>query len=579
MTRRLLAFLFAIVPASLVSAQDAGLPKDFASLVPSDSFAVVVIRSTHELAERLEYGRTKSGQAGPTFDDAFVLKKFLDNTFPGNTSLVDATKPLGIAFRFDAASPMPVATFIVPAADPKALMTSMEKKEGVEPPVQAGNYIGIPTEAGAYKRDTASRLLADMPSGLVAARVDLAAVILKFRPIIDMGLEQAEGMVESGQLDQMGGGFSSSEVLEMYLEIAHDIVDSADLFDATTDVRDGSLGLNLKLLSREGSALAKYSRPEAIDYRALAGRIDPQAAVVVISAYDQGAMFERVWPTYESMFTAMEGKEGVPAEGIAAFKAYLKHVKAMLPKMGRAMGVGFDFGVDGMRLGGSYASPDPQGFLKAMIDMMRDPAIAAMGIQAGEPTEIELAGTKGVSFQAKFDMEKFFKVMQFGAGAVPDDTQLEIAGKVSTAMFGKDGSRMVFLTGTDRTSMMFGGDDAWRTAMAKRFTSGGDTSPALACSVGSIAGMNPAMLFQVDLGRGIGGVASWMALVGGEEDMWSDVAEFSRKLGTQSLPASLYWGASGKTWAAGASIDFEGLLRLIKASDEPDAAKPEDKGK
>ncbi|MEO6708137.1 MAG: hypothetical protein ABIP42_01085, partial [Planctomycetota bacterium] len=147
MTRRLLAFLFAIVPASLVSAQDAGLPKDLASLVPSDSFAVVVIRSTHELAQRLEYGRTKASPASPTLDDAVVMKKFLDNTFPGDTSLVDATKPIGIAFRFDTASPNPVATFIVPAADPKALMTSLEKKEGVEAPVQAGSYVGIPTEA------------------------------------------------------------------------------------------------------------------------------------------------------------------------------------------------------------------------------------------------------------------------------------------------------------------------------------------------------------------------------------------------------------------------------------------------
>lgn len=310
---------------SIGFAQGAGPATDFDSAVPTDSFALVRLRSVRELVQRIEYVRVRGGLDEKAVDEKTLLGMLLKKMeFRGDEGLVDATRPIGVSFSFGVNSPEPVPTWIVPATDAKALLASMAVVGTSTPAIQSGAYVAFSKVPSAARGGKPSRLLSAGPSGFITARVDLAVVITKFRPAIDVGLGQVQQMADSSQLQTENQPFDMSEMLDMYIEFVRDIVDSADLLEGSLDVSGPELALNIALINLEGSALTKYGNSEKVDYRALAGMLDPQAPFAVVLSYDQRSMLDRVLPMYEGMIAKLEKDDGVPSEFATALRAYLK---------------------------------------------------------------------------------------------------------------------------------------------------------------------------------------------------------------------------------------------------------------
>jgi general secretion pathway protein G len=561
--------------ASFAFAQDSGSPADFAGAVPTDAFALVRLRSARELTQRIEEVRVKGAISEQALDEQALLRIILDDVkIKCDAALIDATRPIGLAFSFAMNSPEPVPTIILPATDAKALTDSLVSGDTQVSAQPSGSYVALSMRAATARGDKPSRVARGDPAGILTARVDLAAIVTKFRPVIDMGLDQLEQMADSGRMKSTNQPFDMSEMVEMYAEFGRDAVDSVDLLDASLDMIGPELSLSLSLSNREGSALAKFAYPEKVDYRALATKIDPGSVLQFIWSYDQAAWFTRMMPVYENAFTAMEKAGTLPAEFTAGFQAYLKHLKELVPKYGRTAAGSFDLDQAGMRMSVSYATPDPRGLLQSVLSMTSDPALAALGLATGAPTEIELAGVKATSFSANFDIRKMLKLLLPPVNAAAaSEREADTFEQILAGVFGKDGARVALLAGADRLGVLFGGDDTWRSNAARRLSSGGDASPGLLRAVDSISGSNPAMLVRADLGRGLAGVATWMPTIQADAAAIEQVTEVWRRLGSAPIPACMYWGVHGSTWKLGASIDYEGLLRMIKARDGSQGAE------
>jgi len=83
---------------------------------------------------------------------------------------------------------------------------------------------------------------------------------------------------------------------------------------------------------------------------------------------------------YDGMIAAMEENPLLEPEAVAGYRAYLKHLRELLPKLGRVAAASFDVGTDGVRFAGSYLAPDPQGLFTALRGLFGDRALEAMGV-------------------------------------------------------------------------------------------------------------------------------------------------------------------------------------------------------
>ncbi len=543
-------------PLSAIAQQSSDLPPDFARLVPKEAVVFVRLSSLDELAAPLE--RLRAAFA-PKDEPATPLKLLKETGFFGDPQLVDTKGPMGFALIVSPDAPQPVPVFIVKTSEPESFVASLAPP-WKDATAVSGSFVSMSLGATSPPSDEPKRLLQGLSRGLVVARLDFATLIETFRPLIDMGLLQAESMLASPQstLPFDVGGF-----FQYFIELASDFLDSAQSLDLGLDVRGTAVELSGTLTIFEGSPLAECARPEEVDYRELAARLDPSAFVQVATTFDTSEYMEQELDLYASMLEWASEQQKLPRELAEAGCAIIAALKELQPNLGDASVTSFDVGATGVRGSVAYRAPDPEALVRDLGALFDHPALSKIGIRIGEPSTIEVFGTAIARRRANVDLDSLML-------AVPDPKrphaeELETAARVLEALLGPDGLQIALGPRGDWVICVVGGDDAYLTGAVERFSKPPGSVPAvLVPAVDKLRGANPGFFIRYDVGRlmdGIDEVGLALAIDPETEDLGSGPAGVS-------FPLLVWTGIDGRCWKGGLMLDLDALVRFAQASNE-----------
>ncbi|MCC6407963.1 MAG: hypothetical protein IT453_12435, partial [Planctomycetes bacterium] len=272
--------------AAAVAAQGAGLPADFAKLVPEDAVVLVELRSADEFAREAEGYRARTSPENDPVTGASALAYFARRLdVPGDPAALDPGLPIGFTLRVAGGELVP--TFIVPTRDPAAWTQSTEGSAETLSFATSGKYVACTLGELPPPAATPSRLAAAWPPTLFAVRVDASRWIAAYKLQIDALLGQLEQMIEAGAFESEEVPFDMTEMLDQYLQLAQDLVASADVVELSGDAQSGEYVLAGSLSNKPGSPFTKYAHAERVDYSALARQVERGAAIQIVGSYDQ----------------------------------------------------------------------------------------------------------------------------------------------------------------------------------------------------------------------------------------------------------------------------------------------------
>ena len=315
------------------SAQDA----EIARLVPADAVFVLRLESVDGLLEVVNVfasvGDNEPMDAG---------KLLGDMDLPGDAGQVDPSRPLLLAVAASPQTPEPVVTFVLPVRDVQAYQGSLAAQSRWRS-ATAGGYVGVSAGQGYALAAEPTALAAGLRPGVASMRLDLETLIAAYRPIIQMGLEQVEM-----QLDMLAGMAAGpvdiGPMLELYLDMVWDFIDSADRLDLGLVQTAGSLELAGALSTLEGSPMAAWGGAAPADLSSWPGQVDPEGSLVMAMGGDWANLMKRMQPMLDVSFALY------PPETRKFFDDYMAASASLFPLMGPVF-AGGEFGPGGMRLG------------------------------------------------------------------------------------------------------------------------------------------------------------------------------------------------------------------------------------
>lgn len=553
--RLLFAVLILAAAGCAKSAAPSGLPPDFASLVPADAAAVVHLRSLDELLVELNVvakAADPSAQAMTAPDLLGMPLALIGQPELAKELLLD--QPLGLAYGMGSAATRPVITIIVAARQPEELGAKFANMPDSSVAI-SGQFVALRIGEGRASTAGGSPLLEDFPAGLFALRADLGAILKTFRPLIDIGLVEVEDALRSGADQDPEMPVDPAEMIEWYLKLARDLMDSAERMDLAMDLAGGVFALRTEILHREGSPMASVGLKESVDYRALAGRLDPEAAIHVVGSFDQGRMMEQFQDFYRAMIDAVAQDESLPPEAKEAFRVYIEGMLDVVPMMGRetALCAGYEAGK--LRVAGEIEAQDPAAVAERLLELLQDPALAAMGMKATAETAGKLAGQPSINWRQSLDFAQMVRVM-----GLVDEIPPGMAERFAQGM------DVVLMPAEERLRVVAGGDAAWREAAAQRLVAGGSASAELARGLEPLAGANPAQYMRMDM-KPVMALFVDVGRASGDQDLEMEkLSAALAALGEQPLVFDFYWGVKKRAMVAGFGMDLRGFAQMMAAA-------------
>lgn len=530
------------LPASLAQGSEAA---EAARLVPADAFLAVRVESAerfHALAVRFA---RMGGDDVPA--DAAALLAEMD--VPGDLAQIDAARPAYLALSLGGA-PV-VATFVVPARDAQAYATSLAGDATLSTAV-LGSYVGVSMRPGYAAEAQASALAGALRPGLLTARVDLATLIRTFRPMIEMGLEQVEMMMDQMAEQQQDTPMDMGALLEVYVDGLWAFVDSADQLDLALDFDGRVLHQRASLSTLADSPLARLGGEGSYDLRPAACWIDPQAGFSMVMACDLAKTMERFGPALDTILGAY------PAEFGAEMKRMLDAYRPLLPLMGPLTAASGDFAPGGMRMSYDFLCPDPAKLSAELRTQLGQLSASATSetFSITAPEEVELGGSKSLRARLKFDVAGLTETMTEGE---LDAAELVPLQSMMTAIYGDGTMQMVWRPTADRLALALGGDDAFAaSALAAKPRAFDSLPPELRAAVESASGGALGLVYRIDYARILSDMAPMF------ESMGMD--EFDALEGTNlRMPVTFWMGTAGTTWSGGAGLDVDQLTALVES--------------
>ena len=384
--------LLALVPLSF----QAPAVDDAASLVPADAALLVRIESLNGLAELAQaFSELEPGQEPPSA--AELLAGF---AYPGPAANVDAARPLFLALSFRPDSPAPGLTWIVAAASGSTL--ALDNSESALTLHTQGDYTAITNQPGAPRPSAASPLVAALPPGLVALHVDLAGLIQRFRPLIDMGLREAE-LQMANMPQQASMPFDMEGLFEWYFDRAHEIVDSAEALELGLAHDGRTLALRGTYRVKAGSPQV-FAPLETTALAPFAGLIDPDAPLQMAS---NGRWTDLLAPMSGMMEVALEM---YPEPFRSDMERALDLQRALADTYLPGFAMGADFTTEGVRMSYVLRAKDPARVLASFEEMFRffDREDGLMSVGAAERLLVE--GLEGRVFPLEIKPENMAKL-------------------------------------------------------------------------------------------------------------------------------------------------------------------------
>jgi hypothetical protein len=571
----ILAFALAVLAAPVLALPQAGQAPpseasqaakadEIAALVPKDAFFVLRIASLDEAQAIL---RSLWQAFVPEEDaEAINLRELLQAVAPGaDLTLVAGDRPLAIAFSLDATSQEPVPTAILPIADMDAYKASLpEPGAGAPAPLVRGSYVAHSQVPGYQPAAEAPALALGAPAGTLAASVDLETLIETFRPMIEMGLDQAEQMMDMQAVP--AAGMDPGEMIALYLDGVRAVLDSAERLDLSFAAPRGETDFGWSLSVAEGSPMAALAGAGPTSIRETAKLADGSAPMVMLFGFDMA----KSMALFESFFDAVLDVYPEPAR--ADLRRYMDAQKELYPLFGSSMAISGSFDAKGMRFAYFMKPTNPEAFVEKYGEALGKAGGSAMGIFIGELAQIEVEGLRVTQVSFNMDVAKLTEAMGAAGGAAGDPEGAEMMRSFLERMYPPEGMRLSLASRGEHAVMVLGGDDAFLRGALRRLQVGGSPPPAdLARALERVGAAHPSFVMRFDVAALLAGMSELFTPMLGP-GVFPDVSDLS-------APVTVYAGVEGLRWHGGSSSDSArmGALvrRLSQAGQAP--AVPEEK--
>ncbi|MCB9896669.1 MAG: hypothetical protein H6825_01570 [Planctomycetes bacterium] len=442
------------------------VPGAMRDLVPADTVLYVDAAS----AEALHALVAACAQIGPT-SSVPEARALLTSALPDSiaTDLVDPGRPAALALR--AVNGHPVPTWILPVSDAEAFAASA-RAAGMTAETNAG-WVSVADEA---RRDPlAGELTFDpLPGGVIAARIDIPALVAAYRPMIDMAIQNMRTAMATQPTQQAFPGVDMQALTGAYVGLFDTLVTSATRLDLVVRLAGSRITLDGHLELRPDGPLSPFDVREPVDLRALAGTLDSDAMGRVVGRCDMAEAMRRL-ADFMQIFAAPD----VDPETMLAAST------RMYSNCTGGTAQSFDFGGDGMRVESWFGSRDPAAFVEAAIGLITSGAYATWpGATWDEPVHESIAGVEAT------------RIVQ----RLPDATEDDLADPVlhsMRAMAGGDEIAMRYIPLDGGVLTVLGRADVARAVA--RVRSPGEPSDALADAIEAVGDAGTAWVADIDL--------------------------------------------------------------------------------
>lgn len=527
----------------------------FSRLVPADTVVFVQATSIDALESKL---RAIATAVDPSKADDVNVRQLLLAEFAGGISpeWIDGTRPLAVAVAISPKTMQPDVTYIVPTKSRDELIKALSAIQPPPPVLSDGDYVAwhsAKTTTLALSSEV-NPFTQGLPSGVLAARVDLARVIAIYRPMIDMGLDQAQNMMSTAAAAQSPSAIDVEAMTDLYIDGARSFLDSAQRLDLAFDVAGSRLDISPSLTVAEKSDMDNWGADGPTGIEQAGGWVDPNASFAMLLGLDFQKMLVRAKPFFDAVIE-MYPK---PMRGLMA--GYMEHNGAIAKLLGKSHAVSGDLGADGLRFTYYLAATDPSALIAEYERMLKTPGAEGAGVTIEGPEEADVAGVHAKRYHVKISaetMSAFGGVGGTGPGA-------EATNKMIERLYGKDGMSITLAPGKDRVAMVIGGDDAFVNAAIARLSKAPPaTAPALAAAVSRIAKDNPCMVLRIN-------VSPLMSVF---ESMSGSATGQASSVVWPPLMLDFRAGIAGRVWEGGFSCDVNELGQFVKSVRQREESK------
>ncbi|MCC7013942.1 MAG: hypothetical protein IT454_15405 [Planctomycetes bacterium] len=513
-------------------------------LLPADAFLVVRAESIHGLLEGANQLMGKKAD-DPTRLSTQTLLEGLEPDVAQIAAQIDVHRPAGLALRFGAGD-QPVLWLALPTSDAEALakglvLDGLSKQLSV---IAAGDYVVAASEANVQIPLGGCAAIGQLEHTDLAAQLDIAAVLAKFRPLVDMGLDSAEGALEeSSEAEQLAA--------EEYFDLTRDILDSARTLRLALDSQLDTIRATGELTVAEGSALAKLFGGTRRNLSSAGALLDPRAAFSYVSMSDPRNVGARQLQWTEAIAGAVPGKlQGLMQLEIDAWRA-------MLPKTTGLSVTNLDFALEGLRASSFVESTDPAGLVGDVQRVLGSPALAELGLRIEGPAQREVSGVTWTEYRMNMDLETIARFVDEDAVISPEDRAQ--AEKALQIFLGDGGLRVGIATVERFLVTRVGGDDTFaRSTVSRIGGSAGSFDSGLVHALDQTQQVQAAWLMHLDVGHIMNQFADLASSLGQSIDMPVELVG-------DSFPLTVHAAVDGVRWRGGLELDARDLARFVQA--------------
>ncbi len=541
---------------SIAAPKQAKVDEGLASLVPTNAVAMVYVSSAAKLESSI---KTLMGKIDPASADGVDLGEKIGPMLMGQDALWDKSKPMAIAIALppegaDIGDAMQGMAMIFGMKDAAAAKAAMEVQFKDAPADQrpaitvAGNYLTIAASAGA--KLGGSTLATTAPEGDVGLRIDLAAIVARYRTDIDAGMdEMQQGMDKS--MGTMPPG--AAQFADMFKGIAgklRDLVDSAETLDIGISVDGDNVDVSIGFTAKAGSKLDDQGHDHS-SLAAMAGLLPEGMPVNLLMSMDLGALMDWIKPLMQV------GMDAMPDDQKAKFKAYMDETSEMTKLLGPNIAMALGIGENGMEMVEVIDCKDTATYLQRVDKMFASDILKGVtGIAVQKAGTTQVAGVDVHTYGITLDMAKLMSAQ----GQTPDPDASAMASKAMTALFG--GEQMKFhMAALDNKLLFTMGAPAGLAKVIEAARSGAKAPAALQGAIDR-AGGKPTFVLHVDARKIARQVVGLVKRIMGDDKAGAKLPEIPAG---EPVPI-LVWGKhDGRVYGGGLRVDVGGIAGMAKA--------------
>ena len=415
-------------------------------LLPADATVLVRIESTRAWNEFVRAFAPLGGEETAKHDLQAVLDEMADaDVAPEDRPQVDPDGAMYLALSFDPAAGA-AFTFVAPVTNGRAFRLHPTFTSGRQQTAQLGNLVGVSTTPGYAVSAAPSPLVGSLRPGLISVHVDLAKIIAAFRPLVDMGLHQAETAMDDVANEDMA--FDLEPLMEAYLSGARTVIDSAESLDLTLTREGDEVGMRFDYTER-GERVALQ---QVTDVTPLLGYLDPASSAQMA--------FSGKWPQYVGLFEEfVEAVLEVYPEPLRSDMARMLDMQHEIePLLAPGMVLGFDFGPQGMHASYVMRSDRPAELMAKLEEMIRSLDREDGFVRIGEAEPLALPNIQGRSWPFVIQYESLAQMIKDMADAqdqLPHEAEHQFMESMRS-IYGRD-MRMAIAHKGALVAVCFGG--------------------------------------------------------------------------------------------------------------------------